>query len=123
MSRYKPPHKVKDNIYKKIFAEPELFVEFLESFVPVDALKNLSPENVEDLSERYLPLFSDNKDSDTVKKISIGGGEDLFVIGIVEHESEINYTSSFKMLNELVTEKIYERRFNDMFDIIDGYDV
>ena len=63
----------------------------------ISVLKNISPENIEDLSERYLPLFTDSKDSDTVKKISIKGNE-LFVIGILEHESEVNYASAFKLL-------------------------
>lgn len=98
MSKNKTVHKTKDNIYKKIFTEPELFVEFLENFIPIDILKNLSPERIEDVSERFLPLFSDNKDSDTVKRINLNDGEDLFVINILEHESEVNYTSSFKML-------------------------
>ena len=61
------PHE-KDNIYKTIFAEPELFIEFLENFISIDILKNLTPENVEDITERFMPLFSDNNDSDTVKK-------------------------------------------------------
>jgi len=102
MSQYKPPHKVKDNIYKTIFGEPQLFLEFLENFISIDILKNLPPDSVEDISERFLPLFSDNKDSDTVKKINLNDDENLFVIGILEHESEINYTSSFKMLQYIV---------------------
>jgi hypothetical protein len=91
------PHKVKDNIFKTVFGEPRLFVEFLENFVAIDILKNITPDDIEDISERYIPLFSDNKDSDTVKRIKLRG-EDLFVISILEHESEVNYKSSFKML-------------------------
>jgi hypothetical protein len=94
----KTVHKIKDNIYKTIFAEPELFLEFLENFIPIEILKNLSPENIEDVSERFLPLFSDNKDSDTVKRITLNNNENLFVVNILEHESEVNYTSAFKML-------------------------
>ena len=33
-----------------------------------------------------------------VKKIRLKGDKPLFVIGIIEHESEINYNSSFKLL-------------------------
>ena len=91
------PHKIKDNIFKTVFQEPKLFVEFLENFIPIEILKNISPDNIDDISERYIPLFSENKDSDTVKRINLNG-ENLFVISILEHESEVNYKSSFKML-------------------------
>ena len=99
MSKFKPPHKFKDNIYKKIFGDSQLFLEFLENFISIDILKNLTADSIEDITERFLPLFSDNKDSDTVKKISLDESEKLYVISIVEHESEVNYSSSFKMLN------------------------
>ena len=58
------PHKIKDNIFKTVFDEPRLFVEFLENFIPIEALKYISPDDIDDISERYTPLFSDNKDSD-----------------------------------------------------------
>ena len=77
MNEYKPPHKVKDNIYKTIFEESELFIDFLENFVPIDALKNLSPESIEDISPRHLPLFTDSTDSDTIKKITLNNYEDV----------------------------------------------
>ena len=77
------PENIKDNIFKTVFGEPKLFVEFLENFIPIDVLKNISPDSIEDISERYLPLFSDNKDSDTVKRINLDG-ENLFVISILE---------------------------------------
>jgi hypothetical protein len=91
------PHKIRDNIFKTVFGEPRLFAEFLENFIPVDILKNISPDDIDDISERFTPLFSDNKDSDTVKRINLNG-ENLFVVGILEHESEVNYQSPFKML-------------------------
>jgi hypothetical protein len=54
-------------------------------------------ENIEDISERFLPLFTDNQDSDTVKRINLNDGE-MFIINILEHESGVNFDSSFKML-------------------------
>jgi hypothetical protein len=70
--------------------------------VPIDLLKEITPEDIEDITERYLPLFQDSKDSDTVKRINLKnhlpGSPPLFVIALVEHESKVNYRSSFKML-------------------------
>ena len=91
-------HKAKDNSFKLIFNEPELFIEFLKDFVPVDILKDVSPTDIEDITERFLPLFDENKDSDTVKRINLKNNDYLFVITILEHESEVNFRASFKML-------------------------
>ena len=50
-------HKAKDNCFKLIFDEPELFAEFLRDYVPIDILKDVTPDDIEDLTERFLPLF------------------------------------------------------------------
>ena len=89
---------VKDNSYKLVFNEPELFVEFLRDFVRLDVLNDVTPADIVDVSERYIPLFVDAKDSDTVKRINLKGSPPLFVIAILEHESQVNYRASFKML-------------------------
>jgi hypothetical protein len=60
--------------------------------------KNIEPSDIEDISERFLPLFSDNKDSDTVKRIRLKNDSPFFVISIVEHESKVNFRASFKLL-------------------------
>jgi hypothetical protein len=61
-------------------------------------LNDVSPSDIEDMTERYLPLFEDSKDSDTVKRINLKGKTPLFIIAILEHESQVNYRASFKML-------------------------
>jgi predicted transposase/invertase (TIGR01784 family) len=91
-------HKAKDNSFKLILSEHELFVEFLRDFIKIDMLNDVQPADVEDVTERFLPLFQDNKDSDTVKRINLKGNIPLFVIAIVEHESQVNHRASFKML-------------------------
>ena len=91
-------HKAKDNSFKVILDEPELFVEFLQDYIPVDVLKGITPEDVEDMTERYIPLFEDHRDSDIVKRVNLKGTTPLYVIAIVEHESQVNYRTCFKML-------------------------
>jgi hypothetical protein len=110
-----PIRNAKDNSFKLIFGNHQMFVEFLRDFIPVDILKNVKPEDVEDMSERFLPLFQEARDSDTVKRVNLkNGGAPLFVIAIVEHESEVNYRASFKMLQYicLVLER-YEKEVNE----------
>jgi hypothetical protein len=107
-------HKTKDNSFNKIFGNKYLFVQFIRDFLNIDILKNIKPDDIEDVSERYLPLNAEGRDSDTVKKIKLPelGGE-LFVIALVEHESGVNYRMPFKMLRyiSLVLDK-YEEEVN-----------
>jgi hypothetical protein len=101
---------VKDNSIKVLLGNHDLFVQFLHDFIPIDALKEVSPEDIEDLSERFLPLYQESRDSDTVKRINLKNNPPLFVIAIVEHESKVNFRSSFKLLQyiTLVLDK-YEK--------------
>jgi len=43
-----PIHKAKDASFKVVFDEPELFVEFLRDYIPVDVLKDVKPADIED---------------------------------------------------------------------------
>jgi flagellar hook-basal body complex protein FliE len=94
--------KAKDNSLKLILGEPELFIEFLHDFIGMDIFTDVSASDIVDISERFLPLFEEGKDSDTVKRINLKDGVPLFVIAIVEHESKVNFRSSFKMLQYIV---------------------
>jgi hypothetical protein len=106
-------HNVKDNSFKQILGNNQLFVEFLKDFIPIDILKDVSPEDIEDVSARYLPLFEESRDSDTVKRINLKNQSPLFVIAIVEHESDVNFRFSFKML-QYITFVLddYEKKVN-----------
>jgi hypothetical protein len=90
-------YHAKDNSFKKILGNHELFVQFLRDFIPLDILKDVSPDDIEDVKERYLPLFQESRESDTVKRITLRDQSPLFVIALVEHESQVNYRASFKM--------------------------
>jgi hypothetical protein len=89
---------IKDASLKLILGNHELFVQFLHDFIPLDALKDVRPDDIEDLSERFLPLVQEGRDADTVKRITLKDKAPLFVIAIVEHESEVNFRTPFKLL-------------------------
>jgi len=59
-------HKAKDNSIKAILDEPELFVDFIQNFIPIDILKDIDPSDIEDVTERLLSLVSEQKDGDTI---------------------------------------------------------
>ena len=81
-----------------ILNEPELLVEFLQSFIRLDILKDVKPEDIEDVPERFISFIAEQKDGDTVKRINLKDRSPLFVIAIVEHESKVNFRASYKML-------------------------
>jgi predicted transposase/invertase (TIGR01784 family) len=92
-------HNARDNSFKLIFGNHELFAQFLRDFVPIDILKHVTAEDIQDESERLVPLSQDSRDSDTLKRVHLkSGGEPLFVIAVLEHESKVNFRISFKML-------------------------
>ena len=91
-------HNTADNCFKLIFDDHRLFINFVKNFIHIDVLENIGPEDVEDMDERFIPLLRENWDADTVKRINLKNGQTpLFVIAILEHESKVNFRSSFKM--------------------------
>ena len=45
--------------------------QFLRNYMNMSVLKNVRPEDIEDVTERYLPMFTEERNSDTVKRIKI----------------------------------------------------
>ena len=112
-------HKAKDSSFKLIFGNNSLFTEFLRDFINIEILKDIDPSAIEDITERFLPLFTDQKDSDTVKRINLKNNMPFFVISIIEHESEINHRASFKMLQYIaLVLNDYEKEANSLHEKI-----
>ena len=61
--------KVKDNGAKLVFDDQILCAQFLRGYLDIDLLKDVKPEDIEDISERFLPMWQEDRDSDSVKKI------------------------------------------------------
>lgn len=79
-------HEVRDNGSKLIFDDPILCAQFLRGYVDIDLLKDVNPEDIEDISERFLPMWQEGRDSDSVKKIHIKG-QSLYLITVIEHRN------------------------------------
>jgi predicted transposase/invertase (TIGR01784 family) len=91
-------YHAKDNCFKLIFGENRLFVEFLQDYVPIELLKDVQPEDIQDVENNFIPLFQDSRESDVVKRINLRGREPLFIVALVEHESKVNFRMPFKIL-------------------------
>ena len=75
------PREIKDTGFKSILGDRDLFAQFVRDFVNIDMLKNITPDDIEDITERFAVMGVEHKDGDTVKKVKIKGQEPLFVIG------------------------------------------
>ena len=93
--------KPKDSSAKLIFDDHVLCAQFLQDYVDVGILRNVEPEDIEDISERFLWIWQENRDSDSVKKIRIKdvpGMEEVYVIAMIDHQSKVDYDMSFRTL-------------------------
>ena len=93
--------ELKDNGAKLIFDDPILCAQFLRGYVNIELLKNVEPEDIEDISERFLPMWQEGRDSDSVKKIHLKE-QSLYLIAVVEHQSKVHYDMAFKLLRYIV---------------------
>lgn len=93
--------KAKDNGARLIFKDPILCAEFLRGYLDIDLLKEIQPEDIEDISDRFLPMWQEERDSDSVKKIHLKDFS-LYLIAIVEHQSRVHYDMAFRMLRYIV---------------------
>lgn len=93
--------KSKDNGAKLIFDDPILCAQFLRGYTNIDLLKDVQPEDIEDISERFLPMWQEGRDSDSVKRVHLKEMS-LFLITIVEHQSKVHYDMAFKILRYIV---------------------
>lgn len=100
-----PNATLKDSSAKLIFDDHVLCAQFLRDYVDVGLLKDVRPEDIEDISERFLWLWQENRESDSVKKIHLRdceGMDTLFLITVIEHQSKVDYDMSFRLLRYIV---------------------
>ncbi|MCI9436936.1 MAG: Rpn family recombination-promoting nuclease/putative transposase [Lachnospiraceae bacterium] len=101
---------------KTIFRNPVLCAQFLRDNCDIPALKHVRPEDIEDISERYLPYLGTEFDSDSVKKIRIfditgravenaeGEGENAppFLVSLIDHKSLVDYDAPMQLLRYMM---------------------
>lgn len=51
--------KTHDNGAKLIFDDPILCAQFLRGYTNIDILKDVQPEDIKDISERFLPMWQE----------------------------------------------------------------
>ncbi|MCM1154978.1 MAG: Rpn family recombination-promoting nuclease/putative transposase [Roseburia sp.] len=57
--------------------------------------KDQTPEDIEDITTRYIHMFTDERDSDVVKRVHIRNDKNnetpFYLVSLIEHKSHIDY--------------------------------
>ena len=123
--------KLRDNSSKLIFSDNILSFQFLRDYADMDILRHIQPEDIEDVSERYVPLYSTERESDTVKKVHISKYLNLteaeksslnpldlplYVISLVEHKTKVEYNVAMQLLRYMIhIWEDYEKEMNRLY--------
>ena len=94
--------KVRDSGAKLIFENPTLCSQFLREYSGLEIFKNIQPEDVEDMTERFAPMFTEEREADVVKKVKIPELGDLFLITLIEHKSSVDFNVGMQLLRYMV---------------------
>lgn len=98
--------KTKDAASKTIFQNKVLCAQFLNNFVDVPLLVDVKPEDIENVSERFVHLFTTERDADSVVKVHTPGrGNEVimcYVISLIEHKSTVDYNVTMQILRYMV---------------------
>lgn len=85
-----------------IFKDPILCAQFLRDYADISLLKNIQPEDIEDVSKKYQAYLGITFETDTVKKIRLRNEEQenipLYMISLIEHKSNVDYNVSMQLL-------------------------
>ena len=73
-----------------------------EKLYGYSAAQNIRAEDIEDVTERYIPMFTEERNSDTVKRIRISEKDTLFFISLIEHKTKVDYNVSMQLLRYMV---------------------
>ena len=99
---------------KEIFDNPVLCAQFLRDNFDIPVLKNVQPEDIEDISERYHPYLGTEFETDSVKKIRIldigkekdsvmeAESEPPFLVSLIDHKSLVDYDAAMQLLRYMM---------------------
>lgn len=109
--------RLRDSGSKMIFDDPILCAQFLRDYVDIPILKDIRPEDIEDVSERFVPLIGEERNADTVKRINLYGRTPVYLISLIEYKTEVDYNISMQIFRYMVYiwedyEKEMERAYN-----------
>ena len=95
--------QVRDSSSKVIFDDHTLCSQFLRDYVNLPYMKDVRPEDIEDVSEQYVALFAEERNSDRVKRVHVeGGGTPFFLVSLIEHKTAPDYNVCMQVFRYMV---------------------
>jgi len=76
--------------------------QFLRDYIELPYFKEIRPEDIEDVSDQFVPLFAEERNADRVKKVHIKQGTPFFLISLIEHKSTVDYNVSMQIFRYMV---------------------
>ena len=87
--------EVRDSGGKLIFKDNLLCSQFLRDYVDIPELKDVTSEDIEDVSDQYVPLFAEERNADRVKRVQLKKGNveepPFFLVSLIEHKTYVEY--------------------------------
>ena len=58
--------------------------------------------DIEDVSDRFVPLFAEERNADRVKKVNIRGEKPFFLVSLIEHKTHVDYNVCMQIFRYMV---------------------
>ncbi|MGM0509463.1 MAG: Rpn family recombination-promoting nuclease/putative transposase [Fusobacteriota bacterium] len=91
----------KDDIFKKLFRDKEIFLMLLKDFVKESWVKEIDESKIKLEDSLYPDGVESNRESDIIYKVNYKR-EDIFVFILLEHQSNVNYLMTFRILEYMM---------------------
>ena len=90
-----------DSRYKRLFSNPEMVKELIESFVNLSFVKDLDFTTLENTKKSFVTKTYKERESDIIYKIKYKG-EDAYIYLLLEFQSTVDYYMAVRMLRYIM---------------------
>uniref|UniRef100_UPI004057A2C9 Rpn family recombination-promoting nuclease/putative transposase n=1 Tax=Acetatifactor sp. TaxID=1872090 RepID=UPI004057A2C9 len=94
--------KLADSSSKIIFEDNILCSQFLRDYIDLPYMKEIQPEDIEDVSDQYVPLFAEERNADRVKRVNMKNEKPFFLISLIEHKTKVDYNVCMQIFRYMV---------------------
>ena len=77
--------KIRDVNHKSIMSNIPLCLQYLQDYVDPELFRDVKVEDIEDVTESFHGYLGVTFDPDTVKKVRLAGGKELYLLSLMEH--------------------------------------
>ena len=95
-----------DQIFKTIFTDKRILMEFINMFIPELTWYGLSPEDITEENIEFTDVKHGRKETDLLFRIRREDG-DAFLFLLLEHQSSVDYLMPLRLLSYMV--RIWEK--------------